>query len=334
MVAAAMPMPRGVADCACAAGRSASAMWRARRLVRFADFGLHQQRDVARDLSAGAGEDREGGGDLRQPVAVGVPRCVRRRQIEQRREPVGHRQAVLAERRERPGGAAELQRQRLLAQPAQALARARQGRRVARELEPERHRQRVLQRGARHRGGAAMAAGDRGEAVDGAVEVGDQRVDAGAQLEHQRAVDQVLGAGAPVHEAGGIGVGLGDLFGERRHQRRRDVAGAGGGLAQRREIIAFGLAGSADPVDALAGITATAASARASATSKSSMRCRWARSSTIARIAALEISGVSSEEGFKALVMEQNAGTAIMATCQKSGHRFRKKIMLKQEARS
>ena len=29
------------------------------RLERFADFGLHQQRDVARDLAAGAGEDGE-----------------------------------------------------------------------------------------------------------------------------------------------------------------------------------------------------------------------------------------------------------------------------------
>ena len=134
---------------------------RARRLVRFADLGLHQQRDVARDLAAGAGEDRERGGDLGEPVAVGVPGRVRRRQVEQRGQPVGDREAVLAERRQRAGGAAELQRQRLLAQPAQPLARARQRRRIARELEPERHRQRVLQRGARHRGGAAMAAGDR-----------------------------------------------------------------------------------------------------------------------------------------------------------------------------
>jgi hypothetical protein len=57
-----------------------------------------------------------------------------------------------------------------------------------------------------------------------------------------------------------------------------------------------------------AGITARAASARASAASKSSMRWSWARSSTMARIAALEISGVSSGEGFRGLLMEQNAG--------------------------
>ena len=95
-----------------------------------------------------------------------------------------------------------------------------------------------------------MAAGDRREAVDGGVEVGDQRVDAGAQLEHQRAVDQVLCGGAPMHEAGGLGVALGHLLGERRDERAREVAGAGGGLAERGKVVAVGLAGRRDPVDA------------------------------------------------------------------------------------
>jgi hypothetical protein len=252
IVAAAMPAPAMLGIALVRQPRGLAGR-RARRLVRFAHFGLHQQCDVARDLSAGAGEDREGGCNLRQLVAMGVPRCVGRRQIEQGGEPLGHCQAVLAERRECPRGAAELQRQRLLAQPAQAFPRARQGRRVARELEPERHRQCVLQRGARHRGGAAMAAGDGREAVDGAVEVGDQQVDAGAQFEHERAVDQVLPAGAPMHKAGGFGVGLGHLVGERRDQRARDVAGVRGGFAQRREIVPFGLAGSGDRPDAAGG---------------------------------------------------------------------------------
>ena len=79
-----------------------------------------------------------------------VPGRVGQRQVEQRREPLGHAEAALAERRERAGGAAELQHQRFLAQPPQPLARARQRRGIARELEPERHRQRLLQQGARH----------------------------------------------------------------------------------------------------------------------------------------------------------------------------------------
>ena len=75
-----------------------------------------------------------------------------KRQVEQRREPLGDAHAAVAERRKRAGGAAELQRQRLAAQPQQPLARARQRRGIAGELEPERHRQCVLQPGARHRG--------------------------------------------------------------------------------------------------------------------------------------------------------------------------------------
>ena len=47
---------------------------------------------------------------------------------------------------------------------------------------------------------------------------------------------------------------------------------------------------------AVAGMTPTAASARASAASKSSMRCSRARSVMRARIAALAYSGVMSRE--------------------------------------
>ena len=86
---------------------------------------------------------------------------------------------AIVERGERADGAAELQHQRLPAQPPQPLARARQRRRIARELEPERHRQRVLHPGAPDRGGAAVAPGQRGEAVDGFVEIGDEGVDGG-----------------------------------------------------------------------------------------------------------------------------------------------------------
>ena len=71
-------------------------------------------------------EHRERRGDLRQPVAVAVPWRVRRRQVEQRRQPIGDGKPVLAERRQRARSAAELQRQRFPAQASQPLARARQ----------------------------------------------------------------------------------------------------------------------------------------------------------------------------------------------------------------
>ena len=108
------------------------------RLEGFRHVGLHQQRDVAGDLAAGAGENRKRRRDLGEPVAVAVPGRVRQRQIEQCGEPLGDLDPAVAERGEGAGGAAELQHQRLAAQPPQPLARARKRRRVAGELEPER----------------------------------------------------------------------------------------------------------------------------------------------------------------------------------------------------
>ena len=180
---------------------------------------------------------------------MAVPGRVRQRQVEQRRQPVGDFKPALAERRERASGAAELQRQRLLTQPPQPLARARQRRPVAGELEPERHRQCMLQFGARDRGRAAVAPGERGEGLDGAVELGNQRVDRGAKFEHLGGVDDVLGGGAPVHIAGGCGIGLGDFGGERLDQRARDVAGADSLLAEPSEVVAVGRAGRGNRID-------------------------------------------------------------------------------------
>src|SRR5262245_54970114 len=108
--------------------------------------------------------------------------------VEQRRQALGDLEAVLAERRERAGNAAELQRWCLLAQPSQPLARACERGRVARDLEAERDRQRLLQADATDCGSAAMAAGDLGEAFDGAVEVAGEQVDCVAQLQRERGV--------------------------------------------------------------------------------------------------------------------------------------------------
>ena len=139
---------------------------------------------------------------------------------------------------------------------------------------------------------------------------------AGAQFEHQRGVDDVLAGRAPMHVARGCRIGLGDLGGQRVDQRDGDVAGGRGRLGQRREVVALGLGGSAIRSAGERGMTPTAASARASATSKSSMRCNRARSSRMARMAALEISGVSSEEGASGLVMAVRRGETPIAACR------------------
>ena len=230
-------------------GRRAAAAGRG-GLERLRHVGLHQQRDVAGDLAAGAGQDGKGRCELGEPVAMGVPGRVRQRQVEQRGEPLGDRDAAVAQRRERAGGAAELQHQRLLAQPPQPLARARERRRIAGELEPERHRHRMLQQRARDRRGAAMLAGERREAVDRAIEVVDQRIDGGAQFEHQRGVDDVLAGGAPMHVARRLRILLGDLGGQRLDERRNHRAGLDGLAAERLDVIALGARRFGDRIDA------------------------------------------------------------------------------------
>jgi len=94
-----------------------------------------------------------------------------------------------------------------------------------------------------------MAVGKRGEPLDGAVERGDQEIDRRAQLEHERAVDDVLAGRSPVYVARRAWIGLGDLGGERIDQRDGDIAGGRGRFAQRREVVAFGARRLGDRVD-------------------------------------------------------------------------------------
>jgi hypothetical protein len=84
------------------------------RLERFRHFSLHQERNITRDLAAGAGEDRKRRCDLGQPIAVAVPRRLRKRQIEQCGQPLRDIEAAIVERGERAGRATELQHQRLV----------------------------------------------------------------------------------------------------------------------------------------------------------------------------------------------------------------------------
>ena len=227
-------------------------------------------------------------GDLGQPVAVGMPGRVRQLQVEHRRHPLGDAEAAVAQRRQRSRRAAELQRQRLAAQPRQPLARARQRRGIARKLQPERHRQRLLHQRARHRKGAAVAAGQRVEALDRHVEIEEQGVDRGAQLERQRGVDHVLAGRAPMHEARRpADCGAPPRWSARSPRQWRYCRWEWRPRPEARCCSAPPCRPRRSRSTAVAGITPTAASARASAASKSSMRCSRARSVIRARIAAL-----------------------------------------------
>ena len=145
-------------------------------------------------------------------------------------------QSLVAEGGQRAGRAAELQRQRLAAQALQPQLRAVQRRGIFGELQSERHRQRMLQPGAGDDRGMAVLTRQSGKACDGAIDVGEQRVDAGAQAEHGAGIDDVLAGRAPMHIARGFGIHLGDVGRQRLDERDGEVAGPGRGLGQRGEV--------------------------------------------------------------------------------------------------
>ena len=190
-------------------GRAAAAF--AGRLESFADIGLHHQRDVARDLAAGAGKDREHRGGLRDAVAMGVPGRIRQRQLKLLRELLPRPQSPC--RRALPA----CRRRRRTAAPAPRCATASAA--CASDAAP-RHIRRASGRTASAAHAAARCARPPRccDAVARALRSlqcarsmsAKQRVDGRAQHQHGRGVDHVLAGGAPMHIARGIGVGLGD----------------------------------------------------------------------------------------------------------------------------
>ena len=70
----------------------------------------------------------------------------------------------------------------------------------------------------------------------GAVGIGQQRIDAGAQAEHGAGIDHVLAGRAPMHVARGVGIILGDVCGQHLDEGDREIAGPRRGLGERGEI--------------------------------------------------------------------------------------------------
>src|SRR5271165_4762361 len=117
---------------------------------------------------------------------MAVPGGIGKGKIKERGETFGDVYPPLVERRKRADRAAELQHQRLAPQSSQPLARTRQCRCVAGELEAEWHRQSMLHPGPPDGRGATVAPGKRGKCVDGAIEVKEQGIDGGIEVEHER----------------------------------------------------------------------------------------------------------------------------------------------------
>ena len=175
-------------------------------------------------------------GGFRDAVAVGVPGRVGQEQVEFLRQPFRDRQSLVAEGGERAGGAAELQRQRFAAHALQPQLRAVQRRGIFGELQPERHRQRMLQPGAGDHRGIAVLTRQSGKARDGAIDVGEQRVDAGAKAEHGAGIDDVLAGRAPMHITRRLGIHLGDIGRQRLDEGDGEVAGPRRGVGQACEV--------------------------------------------------------------------------------------------------
>ena len=182
---------------------------------------------------------------------MAVPGRIGQRKVEQGGEPLVDVEGAFPEDGERAARAAELQHQRFLAQALEPLARARQRPGIARDLQAERHRLRMLQRSARHGRGPAVASGERHVGGDRAIEVRDQRVDAGAQLQHRGGIDHVLLGRTEMDVAGGVRILLGDVGRQGFDQRREDIAGARRRRGDRRDIEALDLGGRRDRLDRL-----------------------------------------------------------------------------------
>jgi hypothetical protein len=167
---------------------------------------------------------------------------------------------------------------------------------IFRQLQAKRHRQRMLQP-ARHHRSVTMFARKLRKPFDRALEIRKQHVDSGAQGQHGGGIDHVLAGGAPMHIARGLGVGRGNLGGERLHQGNCEIAGAGRRLSKSGKFDELTLQALAIRSTARSGMTPQAASARASAPSKSSIFCKNVASAQTARIAELDSIGASRGKG-------------------------------------
>src|SRR5690606_19296366 len=136
----------------------------AARLAQLADLVLAQEEDVARHLAEAAGDEAEPAAELDEIVALAVPRHGRHGEIELLRQRRLHRRAVLAERREIAGGAAEAHHLETYAQRVEAVLMAQQRRQPARRLQPEGGWCRLLAAGACQHDRAALVVGQGREA--------------------------------------------------------------------------------------------------------------------------------------------------------------------------
>ena len=167
-------------------------------LAHLPHLGLGEEDDVERDLAERPRRGPQGGGELGDPDPVGVPGQQRLGEPELGGEAPGHLEAGVAERRQRPRGAAELHRETLVAHPLEAGPGRVDGDHPPRRAQAEGGRQRLLEQGARRHRRVPVGLGEGGAAVAGGAEVGGDQLERAPGDEHERAVDDVLAGRSPV----------------------------------------------------------------------------------------------------------------------------------------
>ena len=139
---------------------------------------------------------------------------------------------LVAERRQRAGGAGELPDQHTRFQFLQPFGVAIEHCQPDRGLVAERHRQRLLQMGATGHWRIAVALRQIGQDTAQVSDIVFNDLKARAQLQHHRCIHDILGGRAPVQIAACLAALPGDLM----HQRQDRIADSVGLTAQQIEI--------------------------------------------------------------------------------------------------
>ena len=192
-------------------------------LVDLGEFGRGHDHEVECDLAQRAGDEREEVDGFGQAVARHVPCRSRLGEAELGTECRLYVEALVAQRRQRAGGAGELADQHARLQLLEPFGMAIEHGEPDRDLVAEGDGQRVLQvRAARHRRVAVLSREARQDGAQGR-EILFHDAQALAQLEDHRGVHDVLGGGAPMDEAAGLAALLGELVDQRQDGIAHDI---------------------------------------------------------------------------------------------------------------
>ena len=197
-------------------------------LPDLADLGLGEELQIECDLREHPRRDLQRGAELGDAHAVRVPGHGRLGEAELPGEERRDLDAAVAERREGPGGSAELRREAPIRELAQPLTGVEHRHEPARGLEPERRRHGLLQQRPRRHRRVPVRSREGRAGVRHAAEVGEHQPERSPGDQHRRGVHHVLARSAEVHPPRVL---LSHACDERAHER----LGRGAGSARLRE---------------------------------------------------------------------------------------------------